>query len=538
MNNYYTLHSLVAELRYKIFGKEIMEVWSSRKDQIDFFFRTDPALKLTFSAASPGTALFLDGRAAPPSHNAAGFFPELQGCTVADIAMATPGDRYIRITFQETALQLLFMPFSSRPNVFLVKNGLILSSFKNSQAFEGASSPVSGMQDKTGSENTPSTLDPDLPLRKKIIAIDKQFPRGIINDVADTCDLESLNEADLRKTLAKLRKKLLHPEIICITAEGSLSMLPPDYLSHPPERTFQNVNEAVRTLFLSKNRERRLLPRKKDLEKKMSRRITGLRKQMEQFEREPERLQKADVMEQAGHLLMSQPNPGKKTDRDRIAVSDWSSGGSERIITVTPGETLIHQAREYYARAGRIRKEISASGKKKMQIAAQLEEMERLLAEVEAIEYPAELEKWVKKHEGRLQQYGLAPSGAPQVARPYKTVKIGDHEIWIGKNAKSNDEILALSHKEDIWMHARGTAGSHVLLRTGGDTGWPDAQLIRKAASFAAAYSRQAGSSMVPVMIAKRKHVRKPKGAAPGLVTVTREKVEMVAPAKPDSYES
>ena len=553
MNNYYTLHSLVAELRYEISGKEIMEVWSSRKDQIDFFFRTDPALKLTFSAASPGTALFLDRRAVPPSHNAAGFFPELEGCTVADIAMATPGDRYIRITFQETTLQLLFMPFSSRPNVFLVKEGRILSSFKNSQAFEGAESPVPGIQDKTGSgedsksasttssaakSTPPPTVDPGQPLRKKILAIDKQFPRGIINDVADICDLESQNEAELRKTLAKLREKLLHPEIICITAEGNLSLLPPEYLSHPPERTFKNVNEAVRTLFLSKHRERRLLPRKRDLEKKMSRRITGLRKQMEQFDKEPERIQKADEMEQAGHLLMSQPNPGKKADRDRILVSDWSSGGSERAIPVTPGETLIQQAREYYARAARIRKDVSVSGKKKRQIAAQLKEMEQLLAEVEAIEYPAELEKWVKKNEGRLQQYGLAPSGTQQVARPYKTVKLGDYEVWIGKNAKSNDEILALSHKEDIWMHARGTAGSHVLLRTGGGSGWPDAQLIRKAASFAAAYSRQAGSSLVPVMIAKRKHVRKPKGAAPGLVTVTREKVEMVEPAKPDSHES
>lgn len=556
MNNYYTLHSLVTELRYKISGKEIMEVWSSRKNQIDFFFRTDPALKLTFSAASPGTALFLDGRAAPPSQNAAVFFPELEGCTVADVALVTPGDRYIRVAFMDTALQLLFMPFSSRPNAFLVNDGRILTSFKNSQTFEGAASPVDGdtgndgPQKETGRggisesgktaprpQTPPPTLDPDLPLRDKIIAIDKQFPRGLINDIADTCDLESLSETDLRKKLASLREILLHPGIISITAERNLSLLPPDYLSHPPEQTFHSVNEAVRTLFLSKNRESRLLPRKKDLEKKMSRRISGLRKQMDQFEKEPERLKKADEMEQAGHLLMSQPNPDTKADGDRVAVSDWSSGGTERVIPVTPGETLIHQAREYYGKAARIRKEVSLSGKKKRQIAAQLKEMEQLLVAVQGMEHPAELEKWVKKHEARLQQYGLAPSGVKQVARPYKAVKIGEYEIWIGKSAKSNDEILALSHKEDIWMHARGTTGSHVLIRTGGDSGWPDDQLVRKAASFAAAYSRQAGSSMVPVMIAKRKHVRKPKGAAPGQVTVTREKVEMVTPAKPDSHE-
>ncbi len=560
MNNYYTLHSLVAELRYKIFGKEMEEVWSSRKNQIDFFFRTDPAMKLTFSASSPGTALFLDGRAAPPSQNAARFFPEIEGCTVADISMATPGDRFIRMTFLDTGFQLLFMPFSSRPNVFLIKDGQIVSSFKGSPAFEGDASPVtdSDLPGNAGREQqmdgvaesaststeasvegkSQSALDPDLPLRKKIIAIDKQFPRGLISDVVDTCDLESRSEAELRMVLAGLREKLLHPGIVCITAEGNLSLLPPDYLSHPPVQSFKSVNDAVRTLFFSTNRERRLLPRKKDLEKKFRRRISALRKQMEQFEKEPERLQKADEMEQAGHLLMSHPNPGKKSETDRVTVSDWSPDGRERVIPVTPGETLIHQARQYYDKAGRIRKEISLSGKKKRQIGAQVEEMEQLLAEVETMEHPAELEKWVKKQEARLQQYGLAPSGAQPEARPYKSVKIGDYEVWIGKNAKSNDKILALSHKEDIWMHARGTSGSHVLIRMGGDSGWPGSPLIRQAASFAAAYSRQAGSSMVPVMIAKRKHVRKPKGASPGQVTVTREKVEMVTPARPDSRES
>ncbi len=534
MNNYYTLHSLVAEARYEILGKEIIEVWSSRKDQIDFFFRQEPALKLTFSAASPGTALFLDGRASLPSHNAAEFFPELEGCAVSDVLLAFPNDRFIRLTFEKTELELLFMPFTSRPNVFLVDNDrVVISAFKNSRAFAGNPAPVTRDQPPL-----PDTLSADLPLRKKIIAIDKRFPRGVINDVADTCDLDSLDDSALRAQLAVLRKKLLNPDTVCITAEGHLSLLPPQYLSHPPAQTFHKVNDAIRTLFLSKNRDTRLLPRKKDLEKKLSRRISGLQKQMEAFQKEPERLKKADVLEQIGHLLMSQPGPDRIATESTIRVADWADDGSERDIPVTPGESLIHQAQEYYGRAARIRKEIALSGKKRAHVTAQLEEMQLLLEDVAGMEHPAELEKWLKRNETRLQQHGLASTGSQPVARPYRLINLDGYEIWIGKNAKSNDKILELSHKEDIWMHARGTAGSHVVIRNRGGTGWPDPRLIRKAASIAAAYSRQAGSSMVPVMVAKRKHVRKPKGAAPGLVTVTRERVEMVTPQKPETPES
>jgi predicted ribosome quality control (RQC) complex YloA/Tae2 family protein len=562
MNNYYTLHSLVAELRYEISGKEISEVWSSRKDQIDFFFRVDPVLKLTFSAASPMTALFLDKRAAPPSNNAASFFHELHGSTVADVIMPSPDDRYILITITGSVYELQFKPFGSRPNVFLVNDGRVVSSFKNSQESMETPAPVnsgttenaaqkgfrrnesnsgipSATVDKSDTQSSalPSGPDPELPLRKRIIAIDRQFPRGLIDDLSETCALESLDGPGLISSIRELAQMMLHPQTASITAEGNLSLLPEKYLAHPPARTFNKVNDAVRTLFLSRQREKKLLPGKKDLEKRLQRRISGLQRQLDQFGLENDRLDRADELEQTGHLLMSQPEPDRKAGTGRIMVTDWLAGGHERAISVTPGVTLVQQAREYYAKAARMRKDVAMAARKKEMASAQLHKLEGLLRAVSGIEHPAELEKWLKKHAPDLQQFGLGSTQMRQVARPFRLVKVGNYDVWIGKNAKSNDEILALSHKEDVWMHARGTTGSHVIIRTGGDSGWPDPQVVRKVASWAAAYSRQAGSSLVPVMVAKRKHVRKPKGAAPGQVAVTRERVEMVRPQKPDASE-
>ncbi len=538
MNNYYTLLCLVAELRYEIFNKEVIEVWSNRKDQIDFLLSSHSLVKLTFSVASPMTALFLDRRVAVPSRDAASFFPDLKGQRIANVEMPSPTDRYIRVTFKDSDFELLFKPFSSQPNVFLIRKGIIIESFKNDAAHKGRPAPEISFTDTSNDAVSFPDMDDTLPLKKKIVALDKRFPRGLIDDIAVTCSLESAGLPELKDKLDELKDLLVHPSAISITAGGNLSLLPPEYLVHPPENTFSTVNDAVRTLFLKQYREKRLVPQKRDMEKKIVKRISGLHKQLEQYDKQKERLQKADRLEHYGHLLISQPYADKVVTVDKVSVIDWADDGREQVIPITRGETLILQAQKYYDKATRIRKEIAISGEKKSQIVRQKDDMKRLHTELSEIHYPGDLQKWLTKNEAGLRQAGLTPYTGQPVARPYRLVQIDKYEIWIGKSAKSNDEILSLSHKEDIWLHARGTSGSHVIIRNQGRLEWPDRKIIVEAASYAAGYSRQSGSSLVPVIIAKRKHVRKPKGSQPGQVIVAKERVEMVKPDKPEMPKS
>ena len=53
---------------------------------------------------------------------------------------------------------------------------------------------------------------------------------------------------------------------------------------------------------------------------------------------------------------------------------------------------------------------------------------------------------------------------------------------------------------------------------------------IAEAASLAAYYSKARGSAKVPVNYVRRKHVRKPRRAKAGLVTIDRYKTIMVEP--------
>ena len=86
----------------------------------------------------------------------------------------------------------------------------------------------------------------------------------------------------------------------------------------------------------------------------------------------------------------------------------------------------------------------------------------------------------------------------------------------------------------DLWFHARGSGGSHVVLRMGTGKGEISRKAREQAASIAAYYSKMKNAKLVPVAMTQRKYVHKRKGSPAGTVTVDRETVIMVPPQLPE----
>src|SRR5690606_26445001 len=93
-------------------------------------------------------------------------------------------------------------------------------------------------------------------------------------------------------------------------------------------------------------------------------------------------------------------------------------------------------------------------------------------------------------------------------------------------SAKDNDELtLHLAKGNDLWLHARGVAGSHVIVPCDKSGELPPDVLL-DAAHLAAWFSPLRKSERVDVQYTQRKHLRKPgKGAPAGLVLVPKERV-------------
>ncbi len=98
-------------------------------------------------------------------------------------------------------------------------------------------------------------------------------------------------------------------------------------------------------------------------------------------------------------------------------------------------------------------------------------------------------------------------------------------EVWVGRNNYQNDLIsFRIAGEYDLWLHAQEISGSHVLLRLPAGA-IADDQDLQVAANYAAYYSRARQSDQVPVVCTIPKYVFKPKGAKPGMVVYTHEKI-------------
>jgi predicted ribosome quality control (RQC) complex YloA/Tae2 family protein len=111
---------------------------------------------------------------------------------------------------------------------------------------------------------------------------------------------------------------------------------------------------------------------------------------------------------------------------------------------------------------------------------------------------------------------------APAPRLPYKTFRAAKgSEIRVGRNARDNDD-LTFHHARgnDVWLHTADAPGSHVVLCLAGAPESDPDELL-DAAHLAVHFSPLRGSRRASVHVARRKEVHKPRGAKPGLVTLS-----------------
>ena len=102
-------------------------------------------------------------------------------------------------------------------------------------------------------------------------------------------------------------------------------------------------------------------------------------------------------------------------------------------------------------------------------------------------------------------------------------------EILVGRNNRQNDFVtFKLGRSEDMWLHVKDIPGSHVIIKAQG--GSIPAQTLEEAALLAAYYSKARTGQNVSVDYTLRKHVRKPRGAKPGMVIYDHHNTLFVTP--------
>mmetsp|Transcript_14938 Transcript_14938/g.28122 ORF Transcript_14938/g.28122 Transcript_14938/m.28122 type:complete len:557 (-) Transcript_14938:172-1842(-) len=96
--------------------------------------------------------------------------------------------------------------------------------------------------------------------------------------------------------------------------------------------------------------------------------------------------------------------------------------------------------------------------------------------------------------------------------------------VLVGRNRRDNEAIcFQIAKGDDIWMHARGCPGAHVLLQVRTGSPIPTDSCLQFAANLAAFFSDWRTERKADVTMASPKHILKPRGAPLGAVKIRQE---------------
>ncbi len=522
--NYYELIYLKNVLKHNLIGAQIVLSTTRFKNLIEFHVESErERMKLVFSTAPGNIALFLDTYSQPKQKNRLAFFEELDGLKISDIYIAET-DRILTIVI-ENDYELVFKLFSNQANVFLTKKGVFV------EAFKGSSNDIPSSKEITLYKEPSS----DLSIKEKITTINPLLPRTHLSELIEEHKLSELNSINLIQKIELFTKSILEEPVFRLLENGNTTLFRPSILAIPTDRIFNSVNDLIAYRFKTYSHTQRLRQKKGELLKSLKRQIKRTASGLKNLSLADKGLSRSEEYEKFAHLLMANAHLGKNVGNN-IIVEDLYDAGKNIEIRLDSKLNIAENAERYYEKARNSAISYKEALKRIPLLEGRKETLELLIAEFQEIRKLYELQEWEKTHREQLLELGVGTKESNADSRhPFHLFEVQGFTVWIGKNARNNDILVQMAHKEDIWLHARGVSGSHVIIRMGNNKKLPPKTVIQEAAAYAAYNSKARGAELVPVIVTKKKYVRKVKKAAPGAVIVDREEVEYVAPKNPSN---
>jgi len=263
------------------------------------------------------------------------------------------------------------------------------------------------------------------------------------------------------------------------------------------------------------------------------------------------RAEGADAMAQRAQLFVAEAGRAPRGATKLVAV-DWATGEPREVeLKLDPARGAREQIDALFTRARRL-KEGARIGRARLadaeQALARLAEVTHALADGRSPALPepgrdlgeadadlprlTALARAAAPRDFKLTPPALPNSlpranpGAQPPLPPYRTfLSTSGARILVGRAAEKNDALtFHVARPHDLWLHAKNRTGSHVVVPLDKKGSCPGDVLV-DAAHLAAHFSEARGEAVVEVQYTPRRYLRKPRGSAPGLVVVDREKV-------------
>ncbi len=251
-----------------------------------------------------------------------------------------------------------------------------------------------------------------------------------------------------------------------------------------------------------------------------------LSKKRDAILRDLDRAAQADELHERATLILAYASeiPANSTC---FEAETWDENPRTVRIELDPTMSPPELAQQLFQKSKRLKRGLDIAPRRLEAVDSELEALERLRKHFDD-EAPEALA-------ARLTELRVPTTSSQEQARkrqqnagrsPYREFVAADgSEIFVGRSAADNDRLtLRVARPHDLWLHARGVTGAHVVVPLAKGKSC-SADALVDAATLAAHFSELRGELVVDVLYTPRRFVHKRKGAAVGSVSLDREKV-------------
>lgn len=556
INHFITLQILADELNNILKNGIIQDAFTQQKGELLINIKKDLQTNTLSASIDPQmNYLFVREQVPRAKRNSISLFTEIKNDQISSITSHL-FERIVKINLT-SGLQLLFHLFgTASSNVFLLnQDKIIINAFKNSKEFVNKQYKIVFDESDFSYENliadfntfkniflkdfektTYSALKSTYPLLGSTITREVLHRSG----VEDKLHLDKLTNEDCRR---------IFQELINIFTEASkpsptiyysgdlprvFSIIKLRHLSGSSSETYESVNEAIKTFIIKSFRIHDIDKEKKDLIIRIKNELDKIIRTKKAIEVEILNAKRADEYEKIAKIIMANLQHLTKGTKE-IDIEDIFNNNKLIHITLDPKLSPVQNAEHYFAKARKARAAATHAQVRLEAIEKDISLLERFLLHLDGCQTREHLNEFKEENEKELKRLGLIADKEKSESLPFRVFTLkGGFEVWVGKSAEKNDLLtMKYAKPNDLWFHARGVGGSHVVLKITNTKIKPPKEIIMQAAGIAAYFSKMRNASNVPVSYCERKYIRKPKGSQPGTVVLDREKVIFVDPEIP-----
>ncbi|OPL17848.1 MAG: hypothetical protein AVO35_08190 [Candidatus Aegiribacteria sp. MLS_C] len=243
-------------------------------------------------------------------------------------------------------------------------------------------------------------------------------------------------------------------------------------------------------------------------------RLSRLRSRRDRIRNALDRLVPPEDYRIWGSLLLSLEDSGRK-GLEEIRLTDWE--GREHTIPLKPCRSLKANASRFFRKASNSTLERQSLESRLNETLAAIDDLESSIGSSGSLGI-AELDL---KLEGQRRS---AVNNGKNGIEPLPRELSEGWRCFVGRNARQNEVVtFRIGKRGDIWLHARGIPGAHVVLKLDGRGENPPAGVIREAAALAASGSG-VSTGVIPVDYTRVQYVNRVRNGRTGQVTYSREK--------------